>query len=344
MKNVGNELLHDLVNLRQAGKFGLGKLSANEQTDLISKLDDIALRLDDRLKNPPPQYGKVRYPQKPGNTQDQFILNKLFSAKKQIPANLFSASLLCVLSFVKWCKDEISTGNLPGELLLRFPLECHVFKILEGDFFTQGYISNIPISFCHYQNIAKSALFGSELDGQTSLLLTLFGFRQVFENRCKGMLGYLGANPLLKYPDGIFAKVLGSAKGLKEHVAIPHVSILELSKLADWTNYSIHNQIIPPSWMIWKLFDLSEWFFSPPKMNNQSTSWNIFGGFSCSVDDLKIMRSDFVSRIKEARKRHPNHSPEPFTLYWDNNIAHLELVINDKDELQNLEDKEVVLI
>ena len=344
MEHVGNALLHNLSSLRQSGKFGAGNLSEKEKSDLISKLDDIESRLRNRLDCPPQKYEQLNYPRKAGKTQDQYILNVLFSASKQKSENLYAATMLCVLSFVTWCKDMISKGVLPGELLLRFSLECHTFGILDGDYFTHGYISNTPISMVHYKNIARTALFGCEIEEQTSLLFAIFGFRQVFENRCKGMIGYLGATPLLKYHDGIFAEVLENASGLKDHIATPHVSILDLAKLADWTNWSIHNQIIPPAWMIWKLFDLSEWFFSPPRTANKSGAWNIFGCYSCSEDDLKTMRDDFVSRIKLSTQRYPDHAPKEYTLYWENRVANLELVITNPNELSKLDDRTTVSI
>ena len=286
----------------------------------------------------------VQYPRKAGYPQDAFILNVLFTNSDQTVGNRYAATMLCALSFVEWCKKSVLDGNLPGELLLRFAIECHVFKILSGDYFTDGYISNTPISMVHYWSIAKTALFGCAIDSQTSLLLSLFGFRQAFENRCKRMIGYLGADPVLKYHDGVFAEVLGGAAGLKDHAKAPHVSIRELAKLADWTNVSIHNQIIPPSWMIWKLFDLSEWFFSPPKMEDESQSWNLYGHFSCSVDDLQKMRDDFVLRIKQAVQQRPSHRPKEYALYWDNSANHLELVIENKQALEKLEVKTIVLI
>ena len=344
MEYVGNALLHDLTSLRQSGKFGAGKLSEEEKSDLISKLDDIESRLTNRLACPPQKYGQLKYPHKAGKTQDQYILNVLFSDSRQKCENIYAATMLCVLSFVNWCKGLILNGTLPGELLLRFSLECHMFRVLEGDYFTHGYISNTPISMVHYNNIAKTALFNYEIEDQTSLLLAIFGFRQVFENRCKGMIGYLGSSPLLKYHDGVFAEVLENASGLKDHITTPHISILDLAKLADWTNWSIHNQIIPPAWMIWKLFNLSEWFFSPPRMTDTSKAWSIFGSYSCSTDDLKTMRDDFVSRIKQSTQRYPDHVPKEYTLYWENRATHLELVITNPDELSTLDNQTIVSI
>ena len=119
MKHVGNKLLHDLEKLRQSGKFGTGTLSKKEQTSLITKLNDISSRLDKRLKNPPQQCGRSKCPQKAGLGQDSFVLNVLFSGKKQTVANYYAATMLCASSFVEWCKQSISNGCLPGELLLR---------------------------------------------------------------------------------------------------------------------------------------------------------------------------------------------------------------------------------
>lgn len=344
MKHVGNKLLHDLENLRQSGKFGIGTLSKKEQTSLIAKLNDISSRLDKRLKNPPQQCGRSKCPQKAGLGQDSFVLNVLFSGKKQTVANYYAATMLCASSFVEWCKQSISDGCLPGELLLRASLEFHTYGVLNGDYFTQGGLSNSPLSMFHYRNVEETALFCRPIDAQTSLLLSLFGFRQAFENRCKRMIGYQWAEPILKYHDGVFAEVLNAAGGLKDHTTAPHVSIRELSKLADWTNYSIHNQIIPPAWMIWKLFDLSSWFFLPPKLEDETRSWNIYGNFSCSVDVLQAMRNDFVLRLQQAVQKHPNHVPHKYTLHWENRPNQLELVIEDKDELAKLKDKTVVKI
>lgn len=344
MKHVGNKLLHDLENLRQSGKFGIGTLSEDERDGLIAKLDDIALRLDNRLKNPPPKCGRMQYPRKPGRCQDSFVLNVLFSDSDQTVANRYAATMLCASSFVDWCKQSISKGGLPGELLLRATLEFHTLKVLEGDYFTEGFISNVPLSMFHYRSVEKTALFGRPINAQTSLLLSLFGFRQAFENRCKRMIGYQWAEPILKYHDGVFAEVLNAADGLKDHTTAPHVSIRELAKLADWTNFSIHNQIIPPAWMIWKLFDLSRWFFLPPKFEDETRSWNIYGNYSCSVDALQAMRDDFVSRLQQTVQKHPNHAPHRYTLYWENRANQLELVIEDKDELAKLKDKTVVKI
>ena len=344
MKHVGNKLLHELENLRQSGKFGIGTLSAEEQNSLIAKLDDIALRLNNRLKNPPTKCGRMQYPQKPGRCQDSFVLNVLFSDSGQTVANCYAATMLCASSFVEWCKERISGGHLPGELLLRASLEFHTWKVLVDDYFTEGFISNTPLSMFHYRNVEETALFGGPIDAQTSLLLSLFGFRQAFENRCKRMIGYQGADPVLKYHDGIFADVLGAACGLKDHTTVPHIPIRELAKLADWTNLSIHNQIIPPAWMIWKLFDLSRWFFLPPKLEDETRSWNIHGNFSCLVDALQTMRDDFVSRLQQAVQKHPNHVPHKYTLYWENRANQLELVIEDKDDLAKLQDKIVVNI
>ena len=344
MKHVGNKLLHDLEKLRQSGKFGTGTLSKKEQTSLITKLNDISSRLDKRLKNPPQQCGRSKCPQKAGLGQDSFVLNVLFSGKKQTVANYYAATMLCASSFVEWCKQSISNGCLPGELLLRASLEFHTYGVLNGDYFTQGGLSNSPLSMFHYRNVEQTALFGCPIDAQTSLLLSLFGFRQAFENRCKRMIGYRGAEPILKYHDGIFADVLGAASGLKDHTTAPHVPIHELAKLADWTNLSIHNQIIPPAWKIWKLFDLSRWFFLPPKFEDETRSWNIYGNYSCSVDALQAMRDDFVSRLQQAVQKHPNHVPHKYTLYWENRANKLELVIEDKDDLAKLQDKIVVNI
>lgn len=344
MKHVGNKLLHDLENLRQSGKFGTGTLSKKEQTSLITKLNDISSRLDKRLKNPPQQCGRSKCPQKAGLGQDSFVLNVLFSGKKQTVANYYAATMLCASSFVEWCKQSISNGCLPGELLLRASLEFHTYGVLNGDYFTQGGLSNSPLSMFHYRNIEETALFGRPIDAQTGLLLSLFGFRQAFENRCKGMIGYLGADPVLKCHDEVFAEVLSAADGLNDHTTDPHVPIRELAKLADWTNISIHNQIIPPSWTIWKLFNLSRWFFTPPKVEDETRAWNIYGNFSCSVGALQTMRDDFVSRLRLAAQKRPNHTPRKHTLYWKNRENQLELVIEDKDELTKLKDKTVVTI
>ena len=344
MKYVGNKLLHELEGLRQSGKFGIGTLLANEQHSLIVKLDDIAIRLNNRLKNPPKDCGRIKYPLKAGTAQDSFILNVLFSSSKHSPRNSYAATMLCASSFTEWCKQSILEGCLPGELLLRASLEFHTYGVLNGDYFTQGGLSNSPLSMFHYRNVEQTALFGCPIDAQTSLLLSLFGFRQAFENRCKRMIGYQGAEPILKYHDGIFADVLGAASGLKDHTTAPHVPICELAKLADWTNLSIHNQIIPSAWKIWKLFDLSRWFFLPPKFEDETRSWNIYGNFSCSVDVLQAMRDDFVSRLQQAVQKNPNHAPRKYTLHWENHANQLELVIEDKDELAKLKDKTVVKI
>lgn len=344
MKHVGNKLLHDLETLRQAGKFGTGALSPEERDGLIAKLDDIASRLDARLQNPPSKYGKMRYPRTRGMSQESFVLNILFSCSNQKEANCYAATMLCALSFVQWCKESILNGCLPGELILRASLEFHTWQVLEGDYFTEGFISNAPLSIFHYRNIEETALFGRPIDAQTGLLLSLFGFRQAFENRCKGMIGYLGADPVLKCHDEVFAEVLSAADGLNDHTTDPHVPIRELAKLADWTNISIHNQIIPPSWTIWKLFNLSRWFFTPPKVEDETRAWNIYGNFSCSVGALQTMRDDFVSRLRLAAQKRPNHTPRKHTLYWKNRENQLELVIEDKDELTKLKDKTVVTI
>lgn len=280
------------------------------------------------------------------NVSDSVIVNCLFyRVYHETPNEILEkeykrATIVCILQFLRWCKDELRHGKLERRWLYDFDFDVKVANVLGGKYSVgKGWRAKTNNTLFQYADIC--ALLTGKFMPQplTRDMLALFGVRQVLEAKFRRIIGLCGIDPMPKIPHGTIPKILKAhEKGIKYKFdkSLPLDSIMHIY---DWTDYSIHTMSSSYVWLVWKAVFAVKFLFCSGEMENESY-FHINGSIEISCHVLERMREEFRKWVC-INTREPSHDKSGQTvLYWCepeipvvNDIGQLVKIKNTKERV-----------
>ncbi len=217
-----------------------------------------------------------------------------------------SAHTQVIIEFLDCLLDRFSRAEIENrDMLIRFVYYLGKMNVLGEAFFNPHCgSSNTPDTFFHFRE-CKNFFFGGDISNKGKEVLSVFALRQLLEAKYKRILGVLSVDsqPSLRISSDTLPKIILALKNeIFINPKIREVSQGDLMKVYKWTNYSVHNMVTYPPWMIWKAFDIFRLMFEDGTSNDGH--WSVYGGVQVSVGQLEYMRNKYLSCLRSIATKH----------------------------------------
>jgi len=251
------------------------------------------------------------------NVSDSVIVNCLFYRvyhEKQnavLEKEYKRATIVCILQFLRWCKDELQHGRLERRWLYDFDFDVKVANVL-GNKYSIGKSWRAKTNNTLFQYADICALLTGKFMPQpvTRDMLALFGVRQALETKFRRIIGLEGVDPMVKIPHGAIPKILIAHEKSIEYKSGNVLPLDSVMHVYDWTDFSIHTMSSNYVWLVWKAVYAVRHLFYAGK-EDVCSYFHINGSVEISHITLERMREDFRRWISANTCR-----DKQVTLYW----------------------------
>ena len=245
------------------------------------------------------------------------------------------ATIICILQFLKWCKEELHQSKLERRWLYDLDLDIKIANIL-GAKYSEGKCWRTKTNNTLFQYSDICALLTGKFMPQpvTRDMLSLFGVRQVLEAKFRRIIGFYWIDPMPKIPHGTIPKILIAHEKDLKYKSDNVLSLDSVMHVYDWTDYSIHTMASDYVWLVWKAAYVVRHLFGADK-KEEASYFHINDSIEITHNTLERLREDFRKWVSENACR-----GKKVTIHWG---APEIPIVNDAGQLVNIkETKEIV--
>ena len=305
-----------MKSLSEELKDAIGESTMDgEDVECVDEVDEVLAKIIAELHN----YGATaKLPRMAECSLVQTLYSK--SSMKDVPSEADvkrheSATVICVIQFLEWCRERMKKGKLKKHLLQDFYYDFSGTRIL-GSRFNPGecWRAHSPRSIVQYCSIESVLNDGVVTDAISKALMSIFGLRQLLEAKFRRILGLLWIDPMPKLRHNVVPDIVKAHENDMRFSRGKKISLPDLMHIYDWTDISIHSMSVGPIWMVWKALYACEFLFRNEPREKRAAS-SLFGTIEFEEGVLLLMRDEFRRKLfSECMTRGQNGS---CVVTWD---------------------------